>query len=261
MENLSTNPYQAPEAELDPVIDPQNLAFGDPQKKPVGHGWQWIKDAFALFKHSPGGWIITMLIGLVLFVAISLIPIIGGLFMMLTTYVWAAGLVHGCGEQEKGNKFKLSYLFAGFKLAPGKLIGLSFVISIVSAVIMIACVGSVYMDLITGAGNPDAIIGQDPLKFALSMLIGFALYLPLMMAGWFAPALIIFHQFSIFKAMKASFSGCLRNIMPFLVYGIIFFVFFILAIIPIGLGYLIVMPMMYASMYTAYKDIYLRQGE
>jgi uncharacterized membrane protein len=56
--------------------------------------------------------------------------------------------------------------------------------------------------------------------------------------------------------MKMSFSGCLKNILPFLLYGIIAMVLFILATIPIGLGLLVVVPMLTASIYTGYRDIY-----
>ena len=49
----------------------------------------------------------------------------------------------------------------------------------------------------------------------------------------------------------------LRNILPFLVYGIIAFVLLLLASIPLMLGLLVMMPVLIASIYTAYRDIYL----
>jgi uncharacterized membrane protein len=56
--------------------------------------------------------------------------------------------------------------------------------------------------------------------------------------------------------MKASFTGCLRNIVPFLVYGVIGFVLMVLASVPVLLGWLVLGPVMVASIYTAYRDIY-----
>jgi uncharacterized membrane protein len=58
--------------------------------------------------------------------------------------------------------------------------------------------------------------------------------------------------------MKASFTGCLRNVVPFLVYGIVGFVLAIVATIPLGLGWLVLGPVFAASVYTGYRDIYLR---
>ena len=59
------------------------------------------------------------------------------------------------------------------------------------------------------------------------------------------------------EAMKASFSGCARNIWPFLLYGVVFLLLFIVALIPVGLGLLVVSPMIWTSIYTGYRDIYL----
>ena len=57
--------------------------------------------------------------------------------------------------------------------------------------------------------------------------------------------------------MKGSFMGCLKNILPFLVYGVIMFVLAIVASIPLALGWLVLGPMTVASVYAAYRDIYL----
>jgi uncharacterized membrane protein len=91
----------------------------------------------------------------------------------------------------------------------------------------------------------------------LAMLVMFALLLPLMMALWFAPALVVFHERGPVEAMKESFVGCLKNIVPFLVYGLVGLVFAILASIPVGLGWLLLGPVLIASLYASYRDIYL----
>jgi uncharacterized membrane protein len=85
----------------------------------------------------------------------------------------------------------------------------------------------------------------------------FGLTVPLLMAVWFAPALVIFHDLGPTQAMKDSFTGCLRNIVPFLLYSVIWLVLSIIASIPLGLGWLVLGPMTAASIYTAYRDIYL----
>jgi uncharacterized membrane protein len=79
---------------------------------------------------------------------------------------------------------------------------------------------------------------------------------PVFMAIWFAPALVVFHQFGAMEALKASFDGCLKNIVPFLVQGVILLVASIVASIPFGLGWLVLGPVSFASVYTAYRDIY-----
>ena len=63
-------------------------------------------------------------------------------------------------------------------------------------------------------------IGQHA-AILLMVLVVMALSIPLAMAIWFAPALVVFHDLQPLDAMKQSFAGCLKNIVPFLVYGII----------------------------------------
>jgi uncharacterized membrane protein len=91
----------------------------------------------------------------------------------------------------------------------------------------------------------------------LAALIMLALALPLYMAVWFAPALVVFHSLGAIDAMKASFFGCLKNIVPFLIYGIVGLLLGIVASIPFGLGWLVLGPVTIASAYVGYRDIYL----
>jgi uncharacterized membrane protein len=56
--------------------------------------------------------------------------------------------------------------------------------------------------------------------------------------------------------MKASFAGCLKNMLPFLLYGIVLTIAGVLASIPLGLGWLVLGPVIVASIYTGYRDIY-----
>ena len=56
--------------------------------------------------------------------------------------------------------------------------------------------------------------------------------------------------------MKASFSACLKNIVPFLVYGVMLFILAVVAMIPFGLGMLVLVPVIIASVYAAYRDVF-----
>jgi uncharacterized membrane protein len=82
------------------------------------------------------------------------------------------------------------------------------------------------------------------------------LSVPLYMALWFSPCLVVFHEAAPMQALAQSFSACLKNVVPFLVYGVVVLVFAFLAAIPLGLGYLILFPVLIASVYTAYRDIF-----
>lgn len=261
MDNTETNPYQAPEAELDIPQTTGQFNLGEPKRKPIGHAWLWIKQGFQLFKAAPWQWILTTIVGFIIFLAMAFIPIIGQLISMLSTYIWLAGIMIGChAAYTHQDKFSLKYLFAGFKNQAGKLVGLSVIMTLLSIIIMLAAMGPMYFSLLMGE-EPDMAMSQaQSIKLLLSILIAVAVMLPLMMAVWFAPALIVLNQVPLFKAMKMSFFGCLKNFLPFLIYGLIGFVLYIVAFIPVGLGLLVLLPTMLASIYTSYRDIFLEEN-
>jgi uncharacterized membrane protein len=76
------------------------------------------------------------------------------------------------------------------------------------------------------------------------------------MAMWFAPALVMLQDQSAPRAIGQSFKGCLKNMVPFLVYGIIVFFLGILTALTLGLGALVLGPVLLCSVYVAYRDIY-----
>ncbi|MFC3120134.1 BPSS1780 family membrane protein [Agaribacter flavus] len=257
----NNNPFQAPEADLEIPTDPSMAStYIGPQSRPTGSGVNWISSGYQNFKASPGPWLVTMLVGFVIMILISIIPIIGSLVQMFTTYVWMGGLMLGCQAVSQGEKMDVNYLFAGFKNKFGQLLGLSVLVGLVSIAIVFIFVGKVYFDLMF-AGADTVPESFDFMSFMLNMLIVFALMIPLFMAVWFAPALIVLQDMPVVAAMKASFFGCLKNILPFLVYGVVMFVLMIIAALPLFLGFLVVVPIAYASIHAAYQDIYLKSSE
>jgi uncharacterized membrane protein len=92
----------------------------------------------------------------------------------------------------------------------------------------------------------------------LVVLIGLALTIPIAAAVWFAPALVVLQNLGAIEALKASFTGCLRNMVPFLIYGIVLLIPAIVATVPAALGWLVLGPIVAGSVYTSYRDIYLR---
>lgn len=83
------------------------------------------------------------------------------------------------------------------------------------------------------------------------------LWLVATMALWLAPALIVFHGASPLRAMKLSLLGTLKNLLPWLLFGVLAFVFCIVAAIPVGLGLLVALPTLACGAYIASGDIFV----
>ena len=56
-------------------------------------------------------------------------------------------------------------------------------------------------------------------SITLALLIGFVLSVPLMMAVWFAPLLVFFDDVKPLRALALSLWACVKNVLPFLLYG------------------------------------------
>ena len=68
--------------------------------------------------------------------------------------------------------------------------------------------------------------------------------------------MIVLHDVDVIAALKFSFAGCVKNVIPYLLYGIIGLLFSIAASIPLGMGWLVLLPMIFISIYLSYQDIF-----
>lgn len=255
---MSTNPYSAPTAN---VSDPASATHGNyvpgGQAVAAGRGWDWFTAGWDLFKRQAGMWIALVLVAFVIFLVLAFIPLLGNFLTTFLSIYFGAGVLIGCRAIEDGGELEIGHLFAGFreKLGPLAAVGgiyLAATIAIVVVVMLVA--GASVFAVFSGAADPSFTALMTGL---LAGLVVLALMLPVVMAVWFAPALVVFQDKGAVEAMKESFSGCLRNVLPFLVYGAIGLVLAILASIPLMLGWLALGPVFAGSLYASYKDIYL----
>jgi uncharacterized membrane protein len=228
---------------------------------PAGAGWTWIVQGWRLFTRAPLMWILAILVWFVIAVVVHLLPVIGALAFQAVNAAIAAGFVVACRSLERGGEFELEHLFAGFR---DRFVSLLVVGLLVMAgyVAIFLVFGMFFGFSILGAlmtGDPNTIassIMASALTLALGGLVALALTIPLMAAFWFAPALVIMHGLGPVQAMKESFTGCLRNWIPFLVWSIVMTIFAVVAAIPAMLGFLVWIPLAIASTYAAYRNIY-----
>jgi len=255
------NPYAAPSA---PVAD-VSQSIGDAQLVPngqvvpAGNGWQWIADGFVLFKKNPGVWILNLIILAVIFVVLAFFKGVGTLATYVLFPIFSGGLMLGCHALMHNQPLEVGHVFAGFRTKAGPLaiVGVLYLVALV-AIVLIASVFvgcSMFAAMFSGA-----MPAMSATMVLLAVLIVMALSIPVAMAIWFAPALVVLHDLQPVEALKQSFAGCLKNVVPFLVYGIAAFVISILAFIPFGLGWLVWGPVLAASLYTGYRDIFLRHA-
>jgi len=223
----------------------------------AGQGWTWIADGFGLFKKAPGIWIALVVVLIVILVVLAFIPLLGAVATFLLMPLFVGGLMLGCRALQGGGELELSHLFAGFKTHTANLVVLGALAIGGWIIVMLPVVAIVGAGAFVGAMRGDAagLVAMGG-SLLLASLVAMALSIPIYMALWFAPALVVLRGLAPVAALKESFLGCLKNIGPFLIYGIVMLVLSIFATIPFLLGWLVLGPVAIASVYVSYRDIY-----
>ncbi len=233
----------------------------------ASHGIDWIGTGFGYFKRAPVVWIICVLIAMLLFIALSFVPVIGNLTANVLFAVFAAGLMRGADKQSRGETFEVGDVFSGFqgpRFVPLIIVGAIYTFMVLALLIVAMIMFMIFVGASGGfgamfRGGPGAMAGVlfgAGIGAILIGLVVMAIMVPIAMAIWFAPALVALNDVEPVAALKASFSACLKNFVPFLLYGIIMFVLIVVGSIPLGLGLIVVLPLIYTSTYAAYRDIF-----
>jgi uncharacterized membrane protein len=242
-------------------LPPETLIPGG-RGRPAGEGASWIGAGWRLFTRAALMWIIAMLILFVIYIVANFIPIVGPIVMHILNPVFAAGLMVACASLDRGGEFELEHLFAGFKRNFASLLVVGLVIGLIELAILLAFLGIAGIGLLGGiltaasGEQAEQILEASVIPLLLGTLVALALMVPVFMAYWFAPALVVLHGMEPMAALKESFMACLRNIMPSLIYGILMFLLGLLVPLTLGLGLLVWVPLFFTSTYAAYRDIF-----
>ena len=215
-------------------------------------------------------WIV-LTIALALMWAVSLaIPVLGPLLFNLLSPVLFAGLMIGCRALENGEPLEIAHLFAGFKqqAAPLVTVGGIYLVGtvIVVGIVLVIAGGSMLPSVLSRPGTDIETLRAAARSMALAFAVGAAVYLPLLMLIWFAPLLVVFNGLAPVAAMKLSFTACVRNMLPFLVYSAAILLLWLALSLPAVLGatggLLVIallvasIPVLICSIYASYKDIF-----
>ena len=237
------------------------LLLTQPQPCEAGAGGRWLSQAWTLFKERPGLWIGMSLTMFLIMIVLSMIP---GLNFVLSLGfgVIIAGFVISAYELDENQNLQFAHLFAGFQRHVGQLLllGVLYLVAIFVLILISAAVMLIFGGMSGGLG---ALMHGDSSAWGAGMLLGvllgclvfLALIVPVAMAIWFAPALIALNGMSAIDAMKLSFKACWVNIIPFLVYGLVLIGLSLLALLTLGLGYIVLLPVIYISYYTSYREV------
>ena len=226
------------------------------------HGLDWLQAGWSLFAPNPTPWLVMGLIVAVVFGVLNLLPLLGQIAVNVLLPVFLGGLLLACRAADNGGRVRVDFLFVGFRQDTSKLVQVSLYYMAGAFVAFLAAL--VLGGMVTLLGSLVGVLGMAP-GFSLlgsfsgliiSGLVFMVLFVPVLMAAWFAPALVVFQGMEAWPALRRSFSACWFNVLPMTVFVLLTMLLLILAAIPLGLGIPVAIPVLAASYYAAYIDIF-----
>ncbi len=231
---------------------------GESREVDPGACFDWLRQGWLIFIANPGVWIGSAVLMMVIALAISIVPLFGQVAVHLLLPVFAGGLLHMCQHQHEGREAEIADLFAGFRQHAGGLVmvGVLYAIGVfgIAFLAFLLVSGGVLGGVVTGrvAGVGIALGGV-----MLAALLVFILSIPVIMATWFAPALVFFHGMQPLAAMKASLEAGAKNWLAMVIFGVVLAVALFFATLPLGLGFLLLIPVFSGAVYVSYRDIFV----
>jgi uncharacterized membrane protein len=211
-----------------------------------------------------GTWVLMALVYLLLSLLLHFIPLFGFVAAVPLNFVFSGGLLLAASRSARGETPAFADLFAGFGPRAGPLIS-------AGALVLVACLAVFAAMLLVGVWAViSAIAGgilttltlPDPAAWGIGLGTAGVLFLcvlaliPISMAAWLAPALIMLRGIAPVDALRMSLAACQRNPGALTVYGLVGILFALVATLLLMLGWLVVVPMIFLSSYAAYQDIF-----
>lgn len=232
-----------------------------PRKVAAGQGFHWVAAGFRLYRKNP--LLLSAAFGLLFGVvmALGLIPVVGDSLSELASPLMVAGFMAAYRALDRGNELELPQFLAGVQgpaiplMAVGavQLLG-----TLLIGKVMLAMGFDSEAVMAAAKGGTSPADMQAMLNQAMpALLTGMALFTPLIMATWFAPALILFGGARPATALGVSLKAVAKNWAAMLTNSLALgLVLFIAALVPLLLGLLVAMPLLFGSLYASYQAIF-----
>lgn len=221
------------------------------------HALQWLADGWALVLKAPVTWAIQAFVFFIIIAALGVLPFLGWAAAPIALPVLVAGMLSGAQKLDRDETLRVDHLFDGVRRHAGNLmlVGVFHLLGALLAALISAAIGGSAVLTGTVIGNvPGAGVAAGGVM--LGVLVFTVLWVLLMMALWFAPALVMLHDVAQLDAMKLSARACFHNLLAFIVLAVLLYVIVWVAMIPAGMGMLVLIPVIAGALYAAWKETF-----
>jgi uncharacterized membrane protein len=233
-----------------------------PRKVAAGEGLRWVLAGLAFYKQKPLLLSAAFAVTFGIVMLLGLIPGIGASLSEFATPMMIAGFMAGYRVLDEGRELEMPTFFDGVKRVPLPLMTLGAIQLIATVLIgqLMLAMGFDPQAVMEAAKNTKTSPAEMQAIANASLpavLAGLSLFVPVMMATWFAPALVLFGNARPVTALGVSLKAGLRNWQALFVNGLVLgLLLFVSALVPLMLGLLVAMPILFGSMYASYQAIF-----
>ena len=252
---------------------------------PTKRGWRWLADGFLIYrKNRLMLSLFVLAFFFLLMFMINSFPFIGNIAAALLMPVFSVVMMNACRAIEQDSPLRPQLIFSGFNRNLPALITLGGIYPIINLCVLgisaFADGGVLFRFFVQGI-QPDKQAVESEVMLAL--FIAIILFVPVIMAFWYAPVLRAWHSMPLSKALFFSFVACARNWRAFTAYvfsvialgililnlttGLVSILFAengnfnLILLMAITMVALMLLPTLYASLYVSYRDVFVTIDE
>jgi hypothetical protein len=195
---------------------------------PARAGYLWFREGIGLFLRRPFNFLSIFLTYILAIMLLSFIPGLGLLLSLVFMPTVSACFMALGREAMFDRAVSLQVVVQHFRQCGSKTIKILLEAGLLYATVI--CLIFVLSALADGGwlvhlmvGQPDHLPSDSLIQRHVKQAVGLAIlcYFPVLMAFWFTPALIMWHNMALSKALFFSIVACWRNRKAFLVYGLL----------------------------------------
>ena len=193
---------------------------------PARTGVHWFKLGVRTFLKQPLALSGLFFMFMAVMSVLTLVPVLGNVLALALLPGATLGLMAATEETSKGKFPMPTVLLSAFRAGRQQLksmliLGLLYATGFLLVLGISATVDGgkfAHLYLMGGAMTPESVMEPD---FQMAVLLAMALYMPLSLLFWHAPALVHWHGIAPVKSLFFSLVACLRNFWAFTIYSLV----------------------------------------
>lgn len=230
------------------------------QRLPASSALNWLVRGWTYFMRAPLPWLMLAALYILIGLLLSIVPVVGPLLTALLWPALAGGLYQAARMVDEGGTPGPGVLLTALRdptlRGPILVLGVPPVVAFV-----LGALGFVLV--LGGATGAGLATGSD--QVAVGTLLGGSLLLPLLavlltvavvVALLYAIPLVMFDGAGPMAAMEQSVLASVANALPLALLSLLYLVAAAFAAIPMGLGFLVLIPVITGAVYASYVDIW-----